>query len=73
MRCMNEEQIERMASSAEAPNPKLKFHLEGCSRCRERIAQARRDAMLVADILELSRTRDAVRPLADTLEPRLPD
>ncbi len=73
MRCLSDEQIEQLASSATAPNGRLTAHLERCLHCRERLEQARHDAALVAEIIELSHARGTVKPLADQLHDRLPD
>lgn len=73
MRCLSDEQIEQLASSAIAPNDRLMAHLERCLNCRKRLEQARRDAALVAEIIEFSQARGTVKPLVDQLHDRLPD
>ena len=68
MRCLTDEQIERLAAKPDDPAlAGSRVHAADCPACKLRLEQARADAGLVGDIRELRQCREHIKPLADGL------
>lgn len=66
MRCLNQQQIEKLSRGKDDPSAaRLLAHIERCEDCWRRLQQAQADARLIADIAELRERREAVRPLVE--------
>lgn len=66
MRCLTDEQIDQIAGLPPASiSRRQSSHIDQCDQCRGRLEQARSDVGLVADILELNRTRREIAPLTE--------
>lgn len=69
MACLTNQEIERLAAEPDDPaDVQLRAHLHACPSCCERLAQVRGGGDLVADIKELHKRREAVRPLTDGVQ-----